>query len=678
MSVQFYNYTKGKTVLSLKVPEAVLENEHRALSLFICLDISGSMSGTPIRQAKEAILQIMGGLIERKVLVEKDITCFFFQSSCQEVRFSDHPDMLWDNGGIKNYFDNVRSGGGTNFSAAFSSIIKNLDRINNDLAIIFFTDGQDTSNNLETAKSELATALMGTSYSTEVHSIGFTKDHDAKLLSWLTKCGRKEGNFLYIKSSDEIVVKMKTTLQLLESSYKTLYVKIGDEKPRPANFDDQGVAVLILDGDASIVEGKEVKILENLKENKEKYIFESLPNQIPANDPMATQLIIFLIQREIIRLTNEISNFEDDDASKSERFNQILIEVNAYEEQLNTISSRKSSINSIIIQQCLDIKSTVLKFKDVLSEGLMGTLTNEKIAIINDLAYRNIVQQKITKRKLTSNRFCEKLCQDFTTFYEQKKFCDVTIKVGSSPNIQKFEAHASILYARSSYFRNILDNGIPHVIEISDISSKTFEVLLKYIYSGYISVDNEPSEIFDLLLAAIKLDFKEVINFLESQLIKHHREWLHENFALVHRTGRQHGILEEFCTDVIMKMLEKFLSNDYYEIKEEILVELLKSHKLKIDEFEIWNRVLKWGLAKHPTLKPDPKAWSPNEVEAFSKTLKDILPLVRFFQLSSDQFTNHVRPYRKILSEELYEELISYYMIPGYQPTSIVVLPPRV
>lgn len=68
---------------------------------------------------------------------------------------------------------------GTSFSDAFNSIINNLDRINTDLAIIFFTDGQDTSNNLEQAKIELATALMGTSFSTEVHSIGFTRDHDA-------------------------------------------------------------------------------------------------------------------------------------------------------------------------------------------------------------------------------------------------------------------------------------------------------------------------------------------------------------------------------------------------------------------------------------------------------------------------------------------------------------------
>jgi hypothetical protein len=79
-----------------------------------------------------------------------------------------------------------------------------------------------------------------------------------------------------------------------------------------------------------------------------------------------------------------------------------------------------------------------------------------------------------------SNRFCEKLCQDFGIFFEQKKFCDVTIEVFEScTNVRKFEAHVSILYARSAFFRNILDKGTPQVITISDISSKTFEILLK-------------------------------------------------------------------------------------------------------------------------------------------------------------------------------------------------------
>ncbi len=42
MNLQYYNVTKEKTVLSLQVPETVIGDEHRNLSLFICLDTSGT------------------------------------------------------------------------------------------------------------------------------------------------------------------------------------------------------------------------------------------------------------------------------------------------------------------------------------------------------------------------------------------------------------------------------------------------------------------------------------------------------------------------------------------------------------------------------------------------------------------------------------------------------------
>jgi len=157
---------------------------------------------------------------------------------------------------------------------------------------------------------------------------------------------------------------MKTTLQLLELSGRTFDVKIGNREPLQAHFDAQGVAILILTGDDTKVEGKQVTILEGSKKQV-KYKFETTPSQIPVNDPMATQLTIFFIQREIIRLTNEISNHKE---AKSERFDQILIEVKEYEEQLNVISqSISGTTNKNIIQQFTDIKSMVHKFKDILS-----------------------------------------------------------------------------------------------------------------------------------------------------------------------------------------------------------------------------------------------------------------------------------------------------------------------
>ncbi|CAG8559934.1 8025_t:CDS:2, partial [Ambispora leptoticha] len=105
--------------------------------------------------------------------------------------------MLLANGEIKKYFDTVVAGGGTSFASVFGKIIKNLNQINNDLAIIFFTDGVDKSLN-ENHKNKLKEALLNIPFGTEVHSIGFTASHDASLLLWLTQCGSKIGSIPWV------------------------------------------------------------------------------------------------------------------------------------------------------------------------------------------------------------------------------------------------------------------------------------------------------------------------------------------------------------------------------------------------------------------------------------------------------------------------------------------------
>ncbi|CAG8699321.1 12779_t:CDS:10, partial [Acaulospora morrowiae] len=361
--------------------------ERRALSLFICLDVSGSMRGS-IEQAKEVILKIMGELLQNGILVEADITCFFYSSSCDEVKFGDNPNMLWDNGEIKNYFNGVRAGGGTNFESVFKSIIKNLDNVNsnNDLAIIFFTDGQDSISDY--TKKELEDALLRTPYTTEVHTIGFTENHDASLLSWLTKCGSKGGNFMYIKDSSEIPNILSVMIPLLELRDRTLYVKVGDQDPLAEQFDDQGSGTVILKGK---VEGERITVLRHLRSH-EKYEFQP-PQQISNSSPRAIQSIIYYIQHEIQIFTNEIINHIKH--NEHERIQRLLIEVERYEEQLNdillTASKKVLEMHDDIIQ---DAKSTIGEFKIILIKKSDGSLTNDKIANFNDLIYKNIRELK--------------------------------------------------------------------------------------------------------------------------------------------------------------------------------------------------------------------------------------------------------------------------------------------
>src|SRR6266496_5600825 len=56
-------------------------------------------------------------------------------------------------------------------------------------------------------------------------------------------------------------------------------------------------------------------------------------------------------------------------------------------------------------------------------------------------------------------------------------------------------------------------------------------------------------------------------------------------------------------------------------------------------------------------------------------TLQDFLPLIRFFNLSSKDFLQKVRPYKKLLKRQLYEELLKSYMDPDSEPNDDILLP---
>ncbi|RGB39494.1 hypothetical protein C1646_811922 [Rhizophagus diaphanus] len=402
--VKFYDFSDNKSIVSLKIPDDVItkwfEGKRRELKLYIILDISGSMAGSGLTQAKASILKLMEGLFESYVLAEKDITCFFFQTTCEVKKFADDPNLLWSNGSIKKYFDSINSYGGTDFNPVFKSIINEVKGIDSDLAIIFFTDGQGGYS--DPVKSQLETALAQTGFSTEIHSIGFTGGHDAKLLSWLTKLGTKQGNFQYVQSSGDIQSTMNTTLELLELSDRTLYVKISDDDEfLPTGFDVHGRGKLVLTGENANIKGRKFSIFKD-KESGENFDIETDPIQVQPDDPLATLLTVPYIQFEITRLTNEIINSDKNDESRRQRFNEISQEANDFDEKLNAILQSAFKSKSItrreLIQQCMDVKGTILQFKDILSEALKGSLTNQKIADFNNLAYKNITKQRLKKK----------------------------------------------------------------------------------------------------------------------------------------------------------------------------------------------------------------------------------------------------------------------------------------
>jgi len=81
---------------------------------------------------------------------------------------------------VKAKFSKVKAAGGTNFTEVFGFLASLIDNKASNPAVVFLSDGQDTSDpsenkeNVENAFNTLKGCLCKEGFASEVHSIGFT------------------------------------------------------------------------------------------------------------------------------------------------------------------------------------------------------------------------------------------------------------------------------------------------------------------------------------------------------------------------------------------------------------------------------------------------------------------------------------------------------------------------
>ncbi|GES93569.1 hypothetical protein GLOIN_2v1882540 [Rhizophagus clarus] len=280
-----------------------------------------------------------------------------------------------------------------------------------------------------------------------------------------------------------------------------------------------------------------------------------------------------------------------------------------------------------------------------------------------------------------SAEFFSKLSQNYVELLKDDEYYDITIEVGENPNVKIFRAHMSILCYRSSYFRRALTSSKKRDnIKFPNISPDIFQIILRYIYGGILSLNGqETSDFLKVLAAADELLLQELVDYLQKYLIENKSEWMKENFEFTQQISlRSNNLVElqQFCADFIAKSPEKiFKTLCFTSISEKFLVSLIKRDDLQMKEIEVWEHVLKWGLAQNSTFNPDPDTWSDDDFETMKNTLQHCLPLVRFFSLSSKEFSHKVRPYKKLLDKQLYEVLLNSYLDSDREPTEDISLP---
>lgn len=107
-----------------------------------------------------------------------------------------------------------------------------------------------------------------------------------------------------------------------------------------------------------------------------------------------------------------------------------------------------------------------------------------------------------------------------------------------------------------------------------------------------------------------------------------------------------------------------FNSDDFIDLPAHILEIILRRNDLKLIEIKVWENLIKWGSAQEKILNEDNQ-----------EKLKRFTPLIRFYDISSEDYFNKVKPF---ISKELQEEILKFHMIPEYKPTLVNFLPRRI
>jgi hypothetical protein len=174
------------------------------------------------------------------------------------------------------------------------------------------------------------------------------------------------------------------------------------------------------------------------------------------------------------------------------------------------------------------------------------------------------------------------------------------------------------------------------------------------------------------MIVTDELMLENLTKLIESFFIKNYRQFLQDDpveiLQIIHHRKPLVNLLN-FCMGKICsrpKIL--FNSNKFTQLPAPLLETILKRDDLNLKEIEVWENIIKWGLAQDQILSQDVSKWNNDHVNILKRILYRFIPLIRFYEIPSEDYISKVRPYEEILSQELRDDILKSYMIPGHKP----------
>jgi hypothetical protein len=181
----------------------------------------------------------------------------------------------------------------------------------------------------------------------------------------------------------------------------------------------------------------------------------------------------------------------------------------------------------------------------------------------------------------------------------------------------------------------------------------------------------------ELLKAADELGFDKIIENLQLYLINHQQDYLKSDpigILQIVFLFEQLILLKDFCLKLICQETKiLFEGENFLTVPAHTLELLLQQDELALDEIDIWNYLIKWAHAQNPTIERDPLKWTEEDIKIMKETISKLIKLIRFQNISIEDYINKISPYKKLLPKNLMSDILQISNMKSFELDSSII-----
>ena len=133
------------------------------------------------------------------------------------------------------------------------------------------------------------------------------------------------------------------------------------------------------------------------------------------------------------------------------------------------------------------------------------------------------------------------------------------------------------------------------------------------------------------MIASDEMKLEKLTKLVENFIIENYQSLLQNDSVGILQIVHYHQTLnsiQNFCLETICSDPKILLNSDQFNGLPATLLEvILKRDDLDLDEIEIWENLIKWGLSQNHQLNQDVSKWNQQDFQTFQNILYNLILL---------------------------------------------------